>query len=82
MNSIAEIKSSLHLYIAETDDVNILSKIKEYAKGLIDHEDKIIAFSSSGKTLTQDQYKNDIDQIIAYSNEGDVISQEEMERDL
>ena len=82
MNSVAEIKSLLHHYIAETDDVNILSKISNYAKGLIDHEYKIIAYSSNGEPLTQEKYKNDIDRIITLSSDDDVISQDEMEKYL
>ena len=82
MNSVAEIKSSLHHYIAETDDVNILSKISKYAKELIDHKDRIIAYSSTGEPLTQERYKEDIDRIVTLANDDEVISQSEMEKGL
>lgn len=82
MNSLAEIKSSLHLYIAETDDVKILSKINNYVKGLIDQEGGVVAYSSKGEPLTHEGYKDDIDKIIEVSRDNDVVSQEEMEKDL
>lgn len=82
MTSIAEIKSTLHCYIAETDDVKVLSKLQKYVKGLLDKEDKVIAYTSSGKPLTQSAYKKEIDAAIAEADEGEVISQEDMEKGL
>ena len=57
MNSIAELKSILHHYIAETDDVKVLSKLQQYIKGLLEKEDKIIAYTSQGQPLTRAAYK-------------------------
>jgi len=84
MNSIAEIKSTLHYYIAETDDVKVLSKLQnqKYVKELLDKEDKIIAYTSSGKPLAQLAYKKDIDAAIAEADRGEVISQADMEKGL
>ena len=82
MNSIAEIKSTLHYYIAETDDVKVLSKLQKYVKGLLDKEDKVIAYTSSGNPLTQLAYKKDIDAAIAEADRGEVISQADMEKGL
>lgn len=82
MTSIAEIKSTLHYYIAETDDVKVLSKLQKYVKELLDKEDKIIAYTSAGKPLTQSAYKKDIDAAIAEADKGEVISQEDMEKGL
>ncbi len=82
MNSIAEIKSTLHHYIAETDDVKVLTKLQKYIKGLLDKEDKIIAYTSQGKPLTRLAYKNEIDEAISEVDRGEVLSQEEMEKGL
>jgi len=82
MNSIAEIKSTLHHYISETDDVKILSKLQKYVKSLLDKEDKIIAYTSQGHPLTCSAYKKDIDEAMAEADRGEVISQEDMEKGL
>lgn len=82
MDSIAEIKSNLHQYIADTDDVKILSKLQEYVKNILDKENTVIAFTSKGKPLTSEQYKKEIDEAIAEVDNGDVISQEQMERGI
>ena len=82
MNSIAELKSILHHYIAETDDVKVLSKLQQYIKGLLEKEDKIIAYTSQGQPLTRAAYKKEIDAAIAEVDRGEVISQQEMEKGL
>jgi hypothetical protein len=82
MNSIAEMKSTLHYYIAETDDVKVLSKLQKYVKGLLEKEDKVIAFTSEGKPLTRSAYKKDIDAAIAEADRGEVISQADMEKGM
>ena len=82
MNSIAELKSILHHYIAETDDVKVLSKLQQYIKGLLEKEDKIIAYTSQGQPLTRAAYKEEIDAAIAEVDRGEVISQQEMEKGL
>jgi len=82
MESIAEIKSGLHHYIAETDDVKTLSKIKKYVSDLIKEENKIIAYTSDGRALNQAAYKADLDNAINEANRGETVSIEEMEKDL
>lgn len=82
MDSIAEIKSRLHFYIAETDDVEKLSKLNNYVKALLEKEDKIIAYTPEGLGLSHADYKKEIDKAITEADKGDVISQEEMEKDL
>ncbi|TRX45807.1 hypothetical protein FNH22_31380 [Fulvivirga sp. M361] len=82
MNSIAEIKTILHHYIAETDDVQVLSKLEQYVKKLLSKEDKIIAYTAQGQPLNQAAYKREIDDAIAEVDRGEIISQEEMEKDL
>ncbi|WP_373494834.1 hypothetical protein [Aquiflexum sp.] len=80
MNSIAEIKTTLHQYIAETDDVKILSKLQEYVKNILDKEQTNVTFNSQGKPLTSSQYKKEIDDAVAEVNKGGVVSQEQMEK--
>ncbi|MCV9388498.1 hypothetical protein [Reichenbachiella ulvae] len=82
MNSIAELKSGLHHYISEIDDMNVLLKLKEYASELLDQEGKVVAYTSDGRALDQKAYKKDIDQAIAESKEGKTLSIEELEKDL
>jgi glycine betaine/choline ABC-type transport system substrate-binding protein len=82
MNSIAEIKSGLHHYIAETDDVTTLTKLQKFVEELLFQEDKIIAIKSDGTHLNQSAYKMDIDEAIKSAERGEVISIDEMEREL
>lgn len=82
MNSIAEIKTTLHQYIAETDDMKILSKLQEYVKNLLAKETTIIAFNAEGKSLTSEQYKKEIDDAIAEVDGGGVVPQSQMEEGL
>lgn len=82
MNSVAEIKSGLHHYIAETDDVKTLTELQKYVEKLLSKKDTIVAFTSDGKALTQAAYKADIDSAIKEAESGRLISIEEMERNL
>jgi len=82
MESIAEIKSGLHHYIAETDDVKTLSKIKKYISELLKKENRIIAYTAEGRALNQAEYKVDIDKAIQEANTGATVSIEEMEKEL
>lgn len=82
MESIAEIKSGLHHYIAETDDINLLSKIKKYVIELLQKENTILVHTSDGRALNQAEYKADIDRAIDEANRDDVVSIEEMEKHL
>ena len=82
MNSIAEIKTILHHYIAETDDIQALAKLEQYVKQLLAKEDKIIAYTAQGPPLNQAAYKKEIDEARAEVDRGEVVSQEEMEKGL
>jgi len=82
MNSIAEIKSSLHHYIADIDDVNLLAKFQDYIKNQLTSENKIIAYTSKGLPLTQADYKKDIDEAIQQAQNGQTVSQEDLEKEL
>jgi len=82
MNNVAEIKSGLHHYIAETDDVKTLSKLQKYVEKLLSQEDRIIAYTADGRALNQAAYKADIDSAISEAESGKVISIEEMEKSL
>ncbi len=82
MNSVAEIKSGLHHYIAETDDLNTLTKLQQFVKELLSQEDRIIAYTTGGRALNQAAYKADLDNAIAEAESGKVIAIEEMEKGL
>ena len=82
MENVAEIKTGLHQVIAETDDIDTLTKIKHFVSGLIESEQKIVAYSHKGEPLTPEQYKANIDAAIQESNAGQVVSVDEMEREI
>jgi len=82
MNSVAEIKSGLHHYIAETDDVKTLTKLQKYVDKLLTEEDAILAYTSGAKALNQAAYRADIDEAIKEAERGEVISVEEMGKDF
>lgn len=80
MVSISEVKSALHQYIVETEDVEILNNVNDYFRKLLSDSGKIIAFTSDGKALTVKDYKQDIDQSRDQIKHGEFISQEELEK--
>lgn len=82
MNNIGELKSALHHYIADIDDVNVLQKVKGYIGDLLDKESVEIVYESGGRPLTQQQYKKDIDEAISQAENGLLISQQDMEKDI
>jgi hypothetical protein len=82
MNSIAEIKSGLHHYIAETDSIEVLTELQKHVEELLSRDDKIIAYTSDGRALNQSQYKMEIDEAIQLAENGQVVSIEEMEKNL
>jgi hypothetical protein len=82
MTSIAEIKSGLHHYIAETDSIEVLTELQKHVDELLSKEDKIIAYTSDGKPLNQAHYKADIDEAIQQAENGEVVSIAEMEKGL
>ncbi len=82
MESIAEIKSGLHHYIAETDNVETLAKLQKYITKLLAKEGDIIAYTSGGVALNQAAYKTDIDKAIKEAKNGNTLSIEEFEKSL
>lgn len=82
MNNIAEIKSNLHQYIANTDDVRLLAKLQQYISNILDQENQTIAYTSEGKKLNQKAYKHAIDRTIEAADSGAIISQKDMEKGL
>ena len=82
MATIAEIKSSLLQYVAQTDDEEILLKVQYQFISLLENERKIIAYTSKGKGLTIQEYQSSINESIQQYREGKVISQAEMEKRL
>ena len=82
MASIAEIKSTLHHFISQTDDIKTLEKLQGYITELFGKEDKVLAYTSEGHPLTQSAYKKDVDEAIAQVDSGSTISQEDMEKGL
>ena len=64
MSTIAEIKSTLHQYIVETDDVDVLIELRTYFEGLSYQADKTIAYTTDGKALSREAYRQDIEDAI------------------
>lgn len=80
MTTIAEIKSSLHQQVANTEDEKVLQKMQVYFRSLTKKGNrKVIAYTSKGKPLTSMEYKAEIEESIIQYKRDNVISQKEME---
>ena len=79
MTTIAEIKSTLHQYIVETDDMDVLNELRNYFETLL-QPDKTIAYTTTGDPLSRESYQQDLDEAIAQANRGEVISQLDIEQ--
>jgi len=73
LENIAEIKSRLQYYIASTDDIQVLSKVKEFISTLLSEQNKIVAYDARGRGLNLIEYKKDLDEAIEQANSGEVI---------
>jgi len=82
MQSIAEIKSSIHSYISSTQDLQKLFTIKKYVQELLKEEEKVIAYTAEGKPLNQKAFTSMIDESILEADRGELIDQEEIEKEL
>ncbi len=80
MATIAEIKSTLHQYIVETDDIMVLNQLQAHFEMLTQQQDKIIAYTADGKPLSYETYQQDIDEAIRQADNGDIVSQQDIER--
>ena len=80
MSSMAEIKSTLHQYIVETDDVDVLNDLRAYFERLPYQQDKVVAYTTEGKALSREAYRKDIDEAIAQADRGEVVRQEDIEQ--
>lgn len=78
MESVADLKTGLLQVIAETDDPDTLTKIKSYVSGLIESEQKVIAYNHRNEPLNQTRYKAEIDRSIQEAKNGQMISVEEL----
>ena len=82
MTTIAEIKSSLHQQVANTEDEKVLQKMQLYFNSLTKKDKKIVAYTSQWNPLTSREYKAEIEESISQYKRGKVISQKEMEKKL
>lgn len=80
MTTIAEIKSTLHQYIVETDDVDVLNDLRTYFERLPYQRDKIVAYTAEGKALSREAYQKDINEAIDQADRGEVVSQRDIEQ--
>ena len=80
MVSISEVKSTLHKYIVETEDMEVLNSVNDYFRSLLKERGKIVAFTSDRRALTVEDYKRDIDESRDQIRRGESISQEELEK--
>lgn len=80
MASIAELKSALLQYVAQTDDEKILIKMQEYCASLIKKEKIIIAYTSKEKPLTIESYNTNLQEAINEYKAGKTVSQKELEK--
>ena len=82
MTNIAELKSSLHKQVANTEDEKVLLKMQLYYKSLVKSDKKIVAYTHTGKGLTAKEYKAELEDSIGQYKLGKVISQKAMEKNL
>ncbi len=80
MESIAEIKSSLHKYIVDIEDLEILEQAKEYFQSKLKNKKTIVGYTSDGRPLDTEAYKREIDEARQHVKEGKTISQEQIEK--
>lgn len=80
MSTIAEIKSTLHQYIVETDDVDVLNDLRTYFEKLPYQRDKVVAYTAEEKALSREVYQQDIDEAIAQADRGEVVRQQDIEQ--
>lgn len=78
--TIAEIKSTLHQLVANTEDEKTLKKMQAYFQSLTKGDKKVVAYNSKLKPLTADEYRAEIQESLAQYKKGRVISQREMEK--
>jgi two-component sensor histidine kinase len=81
MFTLAEIKSSLHQQVANTEDKKVLQKVQHYLRSLSKSK-RIVAYDADLNPLTVEQYRIEIKKSIAQYKRGKVISQKEMEQGL
>ena len=80
MSTIAEIKSTLHQYIVETDDVDVLNELRTYFEKLPYQREKVVAYTADGKALSRKAYQKDISEAIAQADRGELVRQEDIEQ--
>ncbi|MDF9795615.1 hypothetical protein OKW21_000878 [Catalinimonas alkaloidigena] len=80
MTTIAEIKSTLHQYIVETDDIEVLNQLRIYFENLTQQQAKTVAYTADGKALSREAYRKDLDEAIEQADRGEVISQKDIEQ--
>lgn len=82
MVTIAEIKSTLHQQIANTEDKETLEKVKAFFDSLSAKDKRIVAYSSKLKPLTIKEYQVEVAEAMEEYRKGKIISQKEIEKRL
>ncbi len=82
MFTLAEIKSSLHQQIANTDDKKILKKVQDYIRTQTGSTKKTVAYDAELNPLTIEQYRAEVKKSLAQYKKGKVISQDKMEKSI
>lgn len=80
MTTIAEIKSTLHQYIVETDDVDVLNELRTYFETLPHQKERTVAYNVEGSALSRAAYQQDIDEAIGQADRGETVSQQDIEQ--
>lgn len=82
MKSVADIKSEIHQYVAQTDDLEALRLLEDLVHDLLNKEEEIMIYTSKGVPLDRESYKREIDNAIQEAKNGQVIGIEEVEKGL
>lgn len=75
---LTQIKSELHQLIDQSDE-KLLKMI--YAMASVYNKGKVVAYDSSGKPLTKEDYNKRLEVAERQIAKGEVISQEDLERE-
>ncbi len=80
MANISDIKSTLHKYIVETEDLDVLNDVKDYFRLILSKKGQIVGYTSDGIPLDIKAYKKEIDVARKQIRDGNMIDQDSLEK--
>ena len=80
MASIEEIKSTLHRYVVETEDIKLLESVTDYFRAKLDRTGKIVGYDADGTPLSLSKYRDQLDEAREQIEKGQSMDQIEVEK--